>query len=136
MIWDDVYAALEPFGVNVLGGRVSGIGVGGFLLGGGEFLRNESRASCLILLVYVPAGYSWMSNQFGLAIDNVVAFELVQPNGHIITVTNSSDPELFFGLKGGMNNFVSPHINRCSEILPTYLLLTNLTSARPLGNRH
>lgn len=77
-----------------------------------------------------------MSNQFGLAIDNVVAFELVQPNGHIITVTNSSDPELFFGLKGGMNNFVSPHINRCSEILPTYLLLTNLTSARPLGNRH
>lgn len=35
--WDDVYAALEPFAVNVVGGRVSGIGVGGLTLGGGTF---------------------------------------------------------------------------------------------------
>ncbi|KJA22119.1 hypothetical protein HYPSUDRAFT_41246 [Hypholoma sublateritium FD-334 SS-4] len=84
LIWDDVYAALEPFGVNVLGSRVTGIGVAGFILGG---------------------GYSWKTNQYGLAVDNVVAYDLVQPNGNTITVTNSSDPELFFGLKGGMNNF-------------------------------
>ena len=37
-VWDDVYAALEPHGVNVVGGRVSGIGVGGFTLGGGTLL--------------------------------------------------------------------------------------------------
>lgn len=36
LIWDDVYAALEPHGVNVLGGRVTGLGVAGFTLGGGE----------------------------------------------------------------------------------------------------
>ena len=24
--WDDIYAALEPHGVNVVGGRVNGIG--------------------------------------------------------------------------------------------------------------
>jgi len=36
LIWDDVYAALEPYGVNVVGGRVSGIGVAGFTLGGGD----------------------------------------------------------------------------------------------------
>ena len=35
LIWDDVYAALEPYGVNVVGGRVSNIGVAGFSLGGG-----------------------------------------------------------------------------------------------------
>lgn len=35
LLWDDVYAALEPHGVNVLGGRTSGVGVGGFTLGGG-----------------------------------------------------------------------------------------------------
>lgn len=35
LIWDDVYAALEPLGVNVVGGRVTGIGVAGFTLGGG-----------------------------------------------------------------------------------------------------
>lgn len=37
LIFDDVYAALEPFGVNVIGGRVTGIGVAGFTLGGGKF---------------------------------------------------------------------------------------------------
>lgn len=36
LIWDDVYAALEVYGVNVVGGRVSGIGVAGFSLGGGK----------------------------------------------------------------------------------------------------
>ena len=35
LIWDDVYAALEPYAVNVVGGRVSGIGVAGVTLGGG-----------------------------------------------------------------------------------------------------
>lgn len=37
LIWDDVYAALEPYAVNVVGGRVSGVGVAGFTLGGGEW---------------------------------------------------------------------------------------------------
>lgn len=35
LVWDDVYAALEPYGVNVVGGRVTGVGVAGFTLGGG-----------------------------------------------------------------------------------------------------
>ena len=35
LIWDDVYAALAPFSVNVVGGRVTGVGVAGFTLGGG-----------------------------------------------------------------------------------------------------
>lgn len=38
-IWDNVYAALEPYNVSVVGGRVSGIGVTGFTLGGGEGMR-------------------------------------------------------------------------------------------------
>ncbi|KAK0460521.1 FAD-binding domain-containing protein [Desarmillaria tabescens] len=83
-IWDDVYAALDAQGVNVLGGRVTGIGVAGFTLGG---------------------GYSWLSNQHGLAIDNVLAYELVVPNGTVVTVKEETDPELFFSLKGGGNNY-------------------------------
>ena len=35
LVWDDVYAALEPLGRNVVGGRVTGVGVAGFSLGGG-----------------------------------------------------------------------------------------------------
>ena len=42
LVWDDVYAALEPQGVNVVGGRVTGVGVAGFSLGGGR--SSGSRA--------------------------------------------------------------------------------------------
>ena len=36
LLWDDVYEALEPYDVNVVGGRAGGVGVAGFSLGGGE----------------------------------------------------------------------------------------------------
>ncbi|KAH9475869.1 putative FAD-linked oxidoreductase [Psilocybe cubensis] len=84
LIWDDVYAALQPFGVTAIGGRVTGVGVAGFTLGG---------------------GYSYKTNQFGLAVDNVISYQLVKPDGKVVEVTQASDPELFFGLKGGHNNF-------------------------------
>ena len=58
LIWDDVYKALEPYNISVLGGRVTGVGVGGFVLGG---------------------GYGWKSNQYGLAIDNVLEYEVRIP---------------------------------------------------------
>ena len=37
LTWDQVYAILQPTGVNVVGGRVAGIGVAGLTLGGGEY---------------------------------------------------------------------------------------------------
>jgi hypothetical protein len=35
LTWDQVYEALEPTGVNVVGGRIPGVGVAGLTLGGG-----------------------------------------------------------------------------------------------------
>jgi hypothetical protein len=35
LTWDQVYAILEPTGVNVVGGRIPGVGVAGLTLGGG-----------------------------------------------------------------------------------------------------
>ena len=43
-------------------------------------------------------GYSYKSSQYGLAIDNIAAYELVLPNGTIKTVT-SQDEDLWFGLR-------------------------------------
>lgn len=34
--WNDVYKALDPSKVSVLGGRVPGVGVAGFSFGGGQ----------------------------------------------------------------------------------------------------
>ncbi|CAA7262214.1 unnamed protein product [Cyclocybe aegerita] len=36
LVWDDVYRALEPHGVNVVGARVPDVGVAGLTLGGGK----------------------------------------------------------------------------------------------------
>jgi len=49
-------------------------------------------------------GYSYKSSQYGLAIDNVAGYELVLPNGTIKYVTQK-DKDLWFGLRGGLNNF-------------------------------
>ncbi|KAF9257696.1 FAD-binding domain-containing protein [Marasmius fiardii PR-910] len=85
MIWDDVYAQLHDKNVSVVGARATGLGVGGFIVAGG--------------------GYSYKTNQYGLAVDNVVAIEIVLPNGQIKKISSKQDKELFFAVRGGGNNF-------------------------------
>ncbi|KAJ6533011.1 hypothetical protein B0H19DRAFT_1187193 [Mycena capillaripes] len=68
LTWDQAYKQLDLFNVTVVGGRVPGVGVG-LVLGG---------------------GYSWVTNQYGLGIDNIVSLDV---------------PDLFFAMKGGLNNF-------------------------------
>lgn len=46
-----------------------------------------------------PAGYSYLTNQYGLATDNVAGFELVLPEGKVVQVSQDSYPDLFWGLK-------------------------------------
>ncbi|KAG1860272.1 FAD dependent oxidoreductase [Suillus subalutaceus] len=84
LIWDDVYSQLQQYNVTVVGGKNTGVGIGGIVLGG---------------------GYSYLSNQYGLSVDNIVSFELVMPNGTVANITSSSSPDLFYGLRGGFNNF-------------------------------
>lgn len=88
-IWDNVYDALQGTGRYAMGGRVTGVGVGGFLLGGG--------------------GYSYLVNQFGLAADSILQFDMVSPDGRLLTVSAESDPDLFFAVKGGGNQFGIVH---------------------------
>jgi FAD/FMN-containing dehydrogenase len=40
--WINVYAAMEPYNLTMAGGRISSVGVGGFLLGG-KFSCSLSR---------------------------------------------------------------------------------------------
>ena len=105
LLWDDVYAALEPHNVNVVGGRVTGVGVAGFTLGGGKHKLVYDIMCDKPKPFY--KGYSWKTNQYGLTIDTVTAFELVKPSGSVVTVTQSSDPTLFAGLKVCYNKRLS-----------------------------
>ena len=65
------------------------------------------RGFALLYTDTSPTGYSYKTNQYGLAIDTIVGYNLVLPNGTVACVTQSTHPDLLFGLKGGFNNFVS-----------------------------
>ncbi|EST04759.1 FAD linked oxidase, N-terminal [Kalmanozyma brasiliensis GHG001] len=84
-VWDDVYQSLDGSGRSVVGGRVSGVGVGGFITGGG--------------------GYSYLTNQFGVTGDTLVSADLVRPDGTITTASASQNPDLFWAIRGGGNKF-------------------------------
>ena len=45
------------------------------------------------------AGYSFRTNQYGLAADNVVAYNVVLPDGTPVTATKDKCEELFWALK-------------------------------------
>ncbi|KAH6904203.1 hypothetical protein BKA70DRAFT_1193475 [Coprinopsis sp. MPI-PUGE-AT-0042] len=82
--WGQVYGALEPHGLVVVGGRSPSVGVAGLLL---------------------SSGYAWITNEYGFAIDNILSADIVLPNGTFTTVSETQDPEIFYALQGGTNNF-------------------------------
>lgn len=82
--WRDVYAALDKHGLMVPGGREGSVGVAGLLIGG---------------------GISFLSGSRGFACDNVSAFEVVLGDGRQVQASKTTNPDLFWALKGGSNNF-------------------------------
>lgn len=82
--WRDVWEVLDPLGITVAGGRDAGVGVGGYLLGG---------------------GLSYLGPLLGWGCDSVLGYEVVLASGEVVTASEDSHPDLFLALKGGSNNF-------------------------------
>ncbi|KAF2745772.1 FAD-binding domain-containing protein [Sporormia fimetaria CBS 119925] len=83
--WGNVYHNLLQTGnVTVLGGRVAGVGVGGYLVGG---------------------GISYYTPREGFACDQVVNYEVVLSNGTVVNANAEEHAELWRALKGGALNF-------------------------------
>lgn len=100
--WIDVYSALEPLGLTVIGGRAATVGVGGLLLGG---KHSQSFLPGLFSNDVCAGGISFYSNAYGWALDNIQSYEVVLANGTIVNASMSSHPELFKALRGGGGNF-------------------------------
>jgi FAD/FMN-containing dehydrogenase len=82
--WAELNGATAEHGLAVTGGAISTTGIAGLTLGG---------------------GLGWLMAKYGLAADNVLAVELVNAEGEVLDVTESSDPDLFWALRGGGGNF-------------------------------
>lgn len=82
--WLDIYNKLDTLGLSVVGGRLSGIGVGGLITGG---------------------GMSFFSPLFGFACDQVDNYEVVLASGQIVNANARENPDLWVALKGGSSNF-------------------------------
>src|SRR5206468_10112260 len=84
VLWAELNAAAAVHGLAVTGGAISTTGIAGLTLGG---------------------GLGWLMAKHGLAADNLLAAELVTADGDVLDVSEESDPDLFWALRGGGGNF-------------------------------
>jgi len=84
LTWSELNDATAEHGLAVTGGAVSTTGIAGLTLGG---------------------GLGWLMAKHGLAADNLLAVELVNADGDVLEVTETSDPDLLWALRGGGGNF-------------------------------
>jgi FAD/FMN-containing dehydrogenase len=82
--WGQVTAALSPHGLAISAGDTKSVGVGGLTLTG---------------------GIGWKVRKYGLALDNVVAAEVVTADGDVVRASAAENPELFWAIRGGGGNF-------------------------------
>jgi FAD/FMN-containing dehydrogenase len=82
--WGHIAETLAGHSLALTSGDTVSVGVGGLTLGG---------------------GIGWLVRKYGLALDNLVAVEVVTANGDVLTASESEHPDLFWALRGGGGNF-------------------------------
>ena len=82
--WLDFDAATQAFGLVTPGGVIGSTGVAGLTFGG---------------------GIGHLTSQYGLTCDNLLAADLVTPEGTLVRAAADEDAELLWGLRGGGGNF-------------------------------
>ena len=82
--WGRVAAALSAHGLGISSGDTKSVGVGGLTLSG---------------------GIGWKVRKYGLALDNLVAAEVVTADGEVVAASAEVNPDLFWAIRGGGGNF-------------------------------
>ena len=82
--WGGYNRAAHLHGLATTGGVISSTGVAGLTLGG---------------------GLGWLMGKHGMAIDNLLSAELVTADGQVRSVSEETEPDLFWAVRGGGGNF-------------------------------
>ena len=82
--WNQVIQEAAPAGLTPLAGSAPGVGAVSYTLGGGLGL---------------------LSRRYGYAADHVRSIDVVTADGRLRQVTATSNPDLFWALRGGRDNF-------------------------------
>ncbi|PBK88213.1 FAD-binding domain-containing protein [Armillaria gallica] len=97
--------------LTIPGGSDATVGVGGGYLQGG--------------------GHSPLSNIFGLAVDRVLEYEVVVPNGDLLIANECQNPDLFFALRGGGGGTFGVVMQVTTRALPRAELVTVSATFKP-----
>lgn len=84
LLWGDVLQEAQKSGLAPLLGSSPTVGVVGYTLGG---------------------GLGWLARKYGLALDSVIYFDIVTPDGKLVRASADENSDLFWALRGGGGNF-------------------------------
>ena len=84
LLWGEVDAATQAYGLATPGGIVTHTGIAGLTVGG---------------------GLGWLMRKHGLSCDNLVACEVVTAEGKLVRASADEHADLFWSLQGGGGNF-------------------------------